>query len=172
MKYLALIFFTLFVLFACKKDTDSPDLCTNGYLDIGETGVDCGGPCKACQDTYYPYLSIKLNQQQITFTNKTFTETNNKWSLKFWNDSIQVQMELGETLIKDSLYDIASVNTFMTYFGIVYPLTTPYKPTNLAISDIAIQDRRISGYFSSKFYRAGFMDTMTVSGGNFLDLPF
>jgi hypothetical protein len=172
MKYLSFFFFTLFILFACKKDDEPKNLCTNGLKDIGETGVDCGGPCGVCPDNYFPYLSIKWNEKQIAFTNRSFTETDNKWSLKFWNDSIQVNIEIGELLFSDSLYDVTSVNTYATYFGVVYPFTSVYKSSNLAISELVIPDRRVSGFFETKFYRVGFTDTMRVTSGNFNDLPF
>jgi hypothetical protein len=34
----------------CALGTDACDHCTDGVLDFGETGVDCGGPCAPCPE--------------------------------------------------------------------------------------------------------------------------
>jgi hypothetical protein len=171
MKYLSIIFFILLSILACKKD-EPADTCKNGFLDIGELGVDCGGKCPDCEKVYIPGLSIKLNGAAIPFENRSFTQENNFWYLKFWNDSIQVQVEIGEDIVVDSLYNINSINTFATIDGIIYPLKKPYPSSNVGIIENIVQDSRISGLFEIKLYRNGFTDTMRITSGRFDDLPY
>ncbi len=156
---------------SCKKDPPV-DKCKNGFKDIGEEGVDCGGNCPACVKVYIPGLSLKLNQTPITFDTRSFTQINNLWYLKFSNDSVQVQIEIGQDIVTDSLYDINSFNTFATIDGIIYPLTNQYPSTNVGIMENITSDRRISGLFEAKFYRSGFTDTMRITSGRFDDLPY
>jgi hypothetical protein len=46
-----LLIFFAFILTTCKKEDDNRGTCVDGIQNQGETGVDCGGPCTACNTT-------------------------------------------------------------------------------------------------------------------------
>lgn len=171
MKNLSIIFLSLFLIISCKKDTPV-DTCTNGFKDIGEENVDCGGNCKPCEKVVIPSLSLKLNNKPISFGTRSFTQENNLWSLKFSNDSIQVQIEVGNTIVTDSLYNVNSINTFASINGIVYPLTISHPTSNIGFLEYLTSEQLVSGLFQVKFYRNGFTDTMRMTSGEFRDISF
>ena len=70
-------------MFSCKRVLNEreevsvlsvPITCTNGVLDTNETNVDCGGPCKACEDVVVP--NNTLTDNQIIFGSSTFSALN------------------------------------------------------------------------------------------------
>ena len=70
-------------IFSCKRVLNEredvsvlsgPITCTNGTLDTNETNVDCGGPCKACDDVVVP--NNTLTDDKVIFGNNTYTALN------------------------------------------------------------------------------------------------
>lgn len=169
MKYPSIIFLVLFALPACKKEKPV-DYCTNSLKDIGETGVDCGGTCKPCELVFSPNFFLKLNQTPVTFNSYTFSQNNNDWFLSCFNDSIQMYFNVGPT-IDIGNYLIKPSGSFAFINGISYPLIVQSSAV-MGIYENFTTQNRISGLFNTKFYRAGFVDTMHVSSGEFVHLPY
>jgi hypothetical protein len=48
---LLLLFLFSILVITCKKEDTSKSTCVDGIQNQGETGVDCGGPCPACNST-------------------------------------------------------------------------------------------------------------------------
>ncbi len=167
MKHLFLLLGILFFTFACKKDPEV-DLCKNGFLDIGETSVDCGGSCPPCPVVYQPNLYLKLNGKPITFQNKTITELNSNWYLNCSNDSIQLQFNLGPDISVGN-YNMQQANTFGVVNGVNYNMSTAGY-VGIYANDPNAQ--RVSGLFQTKLYIPGSFDTVFVSSGEFYDLPY
>lgn len=171
MKYLSIIICCLFLFLGCKKKDESKDLCSNGFVDIGETGVDCGGACPECPVVFLPDLRMKLNSTNIPFATRSFTQVNNEWFLNFSNDSIQMQLHIGSIIEVDSNYSLQQANTHATINGISYPLITSINSV-CAITEQFVDEEKISGQFNVQFYRNGFVDTMKVTSGEFTHLPY
>ncbi len=167
MKHLSLIFTIVLFTISCKKDPEV-DLCKNGFLDIGETTIDCGGPCAPCATVYMPNLYLKLNGKPLTFQNKTITNLNNTWYLNCFNDSIQLQFNLGPDNAVGN-YVMPNIYTFGVINGVNYNMSAD---GNLGIFFNDAVDKRISGLFQAKLFRAGFPDTVFVSSGEFFELPY
>ncbi len=170
MKYLSIIFCCLLFFSACKKD-EPKNYCANGFKDIGEVGIDCGGSCDPCEQVFLPDLRIKLNGTTIPFSQRSFTQLNNIWYLNFSNDSIQMQLQIGSQMQADSNYILDDAGSFATINGIQYPLITNTNSV-CAILEIFPVEQRISGLFNVHFYRSGFLDTMKVTSGEFYHLPY
>ena len=68
---IALIVFT--AIGGCKKD--SLGSCGNGKMDVGESGVDCGGGCKSCSAEQYRVKSVvRMQGGDTSTTNLFYTE--------------------------------------------------------------------------------------------------
>ncbi len=70
-------------MFSCKRVLNEreeisvlsgPITCTNGTLDTNETNVDCGGPCKVCDDVVVP--NNTLTDDKVIFGSNTYTALN------------------------------------------------------------------------------------------------
>lgn len=68
--------FTLVCFVACSSDDDTPDVaeetCSDGIMNNGETGVDCGGPnCSACEEETAEVTVTGEITEDTTWTNDT-----------------------------------------------------------------------------------------------------
>ncbi len=63
------------ILFSCSKDEDTDDTpvatCTDGIQNQGETGIDCGGPCAACNVCVTCVSSVQ-GSNDITYCESDF----------------------------------------------------------------------------------------------------
>ena len=168
MKHLSLLIVILLLTFSCKKKNDDVDLCKNGFKDIGETGVDCGGSCDPCPVVYLPNAYMKLNGIAVSFENKTISELNGNWFLNCFNDTIQMQFNLGPDISVGN-YQMQPNNNFAVINGLNYTLTTNGN-VGIYVNNTAAQ--RINGLFQTKFYHNGMVDTLFVTNGEFVDLPY
>lgn len=67
LKFLSLgLFVATLAIFSCK-DEENQGTCSDGIMNQGETGIDCGGPCNACREgaqgvwKSYPVAPILAN---------------------------------------------------------------------------------------------------------------
>lgn len=87
---------SLLVLTACRKDEEHIDTCSNGIIDPGELGTDCGGPCPPCDEPTLPVRTYaRVNGTPIDFANYELTYDTD-WILSFSNDTISVVLNLGD----------------------------------------------------------------------------
>ena len=168
MKHLSLFFVILLLTFSCKKKNDDVDLCKNGFKDIGETGVDCGGSCGPCPLVYMPNAYMRINGEPVTFANKSITEQNGNWFLNCFNDTIQIQFNLGPDISVGN-YQMLPTNNFAVVNGLSYTLITN---GNVGIYVNSTSTQRINGLFQTKFYHTGMVDTLFVTNGEFVDLQY
>ncbi len=175
MKYLSIIFLLLFTLLACNKEEEK-DTCSNGFVDIGETGVDCGGVCPPCPINIFPSVASKFNGAYTSFSTFSFVEDSDIWFLKYQNDTIDVQIRVGDNLFQDSLYTVPSTNSYVLINGINYNgVANPnlnQPSSTIGISDLDIANQRVTGLFNVIFFRPGTNDTLRVTAGAFSDVSF
>src|SRR5690554_5784154 len=84
------------LFFSCKKEEQS---CTDGiFTPEKEIKTDCGGVCPPCDfrpTVIESSLSTKINGESVAFGKFALKKTPN-WILSFSNDSIAVQVNLGD----------------------------------------------------------------------------
>lgn len=158
-----LVFFS-----SCKKDDDPVDTCTNGFLDPGEIGIDCGGNCGPC-DSYTPsYVYLECNGQPITMDTKSLTYTNGNWSLLTYNDSLKIQLNLGNNGSVD-VYPISPSGSFGEYFGNLY---LNAENGTFAIYNHDTINHKMGGFFQVDFIRTGINDTLKIRNGQFENMIY
>jgi hypothetical protein len=69
--FLYLLIFFSFALIECNKDDAIQGTCVDGIQNQGETGIDCGGPCTACNIVTIPVVSTAT----VTSVTATKAET-------------------------------------------------------------------------------------------------
>lgn len=168
MKHLSLFIVILLLTFSCKKKNEDVDLCTNSFKDIGETGVDCGGSCDPCPVVYMPNAYMRINGEPVSFTNKSITEQSGNWFLNCFNDTIQMQFNLGPDISVGN-YQMQNTDNFAVVNGLSYNLTTN---GNVGIYVNNATAQRVNGLFQVKFYHTGMVDTLYVTNGEFVDLTY
>jgi len=164
MKNFAILFLAMLSIFsACKDKEDEVDPCSNGFIDTGEDGVDCGGNCTPCVEYNPPSLSMLLNGLPFDVTSKSLTYNDTTWTLNVTNDTISFQFNLGT----DGNVGTFSMNPSGSYG---YKNGNFYNNVSQGIYSISAHDlsnHTLSGFFQANFYRIGFTDTLKVTGGQF-----
>lgn len=167
-KLLALLIIGSFILFACEKE-EKIDTCKDGILSPGEEGVDCGGNCPPCPPT--PPMSFAfatVNDEMITFANYKL-EKHDDWVLRFYNDSIDITLNLGNG---DSLGARPLKSIYSTGYlnGKNYPILQ--SGINL-ITSIDHAEQKLSCFFEAKLTQDpnhinyNMYDTLIVKQGDF-----
>jgi hypothetical protein len=171
MKIFSTVFLAFILIFSlsCKKEEEETvDKCQNGFLDTGEEGIDCGGTCTECEESYFAFLIANIKGAEISFPTKTLTYENSIWSLSFSNDSIVIQLNLGSNGEIGS-YPISPIGTSGSYNDTTYSSSANGEH---AINDHSETDRRMSGFFSVNLFVSGTTDTLRITGGQYEDLPY
>ena len=158
----------LTIFSSCKKEEEKTDLCSNGFLDPGETSPDCGGNCPPCNTTPASYLGLKVNGVQTLILSKSLNYDGTNWVLSISNDSLSLNINLGSTGATGS-FPISSNLTSATYNGNSYP---DLHDAHYVISAHDTGDDLMSGYFYAKFSRPGFTDTLRITDGTFEYMPY
>jgi hypothetical protein len=173
-----LLLISVFILFSCKPKEDMKDPCTNGFKNPGETNIDCGGGCAPCPTVYFPTVQLNLSGTPSAFSAKSLTFSSNTYSLNFSNDSVICQINLGSNgaINTYSITPSGTILTKITNYGLPSSVTRTYyniTDASCAISEHNTTDKRMSGFFSLKFFQAGSgNDTIVVSAGEFIDLNY
>jgi hypothetical protein len=169
-KYLYLLVFPaiLLIFSACKEEKPVKEPCENGFLDAGETGIDCGGNCPPCAPVEIPLLYVECNGSQVNMTSKALTYSNGSWALLISNDTLSIQIALGNT---------GTIGTFPLTGGGSYATKNAQYYMNCsngiyAISAHNTTSHKMSGFFQADFSRTGFSDTLHVRNGQFEFLTY
>ncbi len=149
---------------ACKKDEASIDTCSNGYLDPGEAGIDCGGTCGGnCGQSQPSYVYLECNGIPITMATKTMTLTNGFWSLLAYNDTLTVQFNLGNNG-SVAVFPIQANGSYGELNGNLY--LQVQNGTGAFYSHDTLTNK-MSGFFQVDFIRDGTLDTLKIRNGQF-----
>ena len=111
---------------------------------------------------------MRINGEPVTFANKSITEQNGNWFLNCFNDTIQIQFNLGPDISVGN-YQMLPTNNFAVVNGLSYTLITN---GNVGIYVNNTSTQRINGLFQTKFYHTGMVDTLFVTNGEFVDLQY
>jgi len=168
MRALYIIIAMLTIFSSCKKEEDPVDPCTNGFLDPGETSIDCGGDCAPCSTTQPEYFTIFVDGQLAAMTSRELLYDGTAWSLQMSNDSISMQISLGNSgTIQTS--NIPAAGTYAYINGAEYPIQLN---GTYSISEHDLSSQIMSGFFGIDFLREistspSIYDTLRISGGQF-----
>lgn len=165
---IAILTTMLSIFSSCKDKEVVIDKCSNGFLDIGETGIDCGGNCTPCIVNEPSSIYLEFNGTPFSYSSKTLTYSNNNWSLEVLNDSISFQFNLGSDGTIGT-YTMDPVGCFAVRNG------NYYLNSNAGIYSISMHDQtnhKMSGFFSANFTRTGYNDTLKVRNGQFEYMPY
>lgn len=153
----------LSIFSACKNKETPVDKCQNGFMDPGESGIDCGGECPPCDPSQSSYLFMEYNGIGIIGLSKELNYDGGIWTLNAYNDSLTFQFNLGSDGTPGS-YIMSPNGTFATKNGTSYMIATD---GSYAISEHNTQTQKMSGFFQVNFSRVGFTDTIRISSGQF-----
>jgi hypothetical protein len=169
-KYLYLLVFPaiLLIFSACKEEKPAKAPCENGFLDAGETGIDCGGNCPSCTPVEIPLLYVECNGGEVNMTSKSLTYSNGSWALLISNDTLSIQIALGNSgtigtfpLIGGGSYATKNTQYYMNCSNGIYAISAHNTTTH-----------KMSGFFQADFSRTGFNDTLHVRNGQFEFLTY
>jgi hypothetical protein len=161
--YPAFLFTILVIFSACKKKTDTVDKCSNGFLDAGELGVDCGGNCAPCSVNNPPSLFLELNGTPISMTSKSIAFSENTYSLNASNDSLSFQFNIGSNGAIGT-FTMNSLGTLGTKNGIYYMNASDGIYSISAFDTIS---KIMSGFLQVNLSRNGFTDTLKIRNCQF-----
>ena len=173
----ATFFFALAMLVifsACNKDEPTAvNKCSNGFIDPGETGVDCGGNCPPCNNTYPSFLSVIINGQTSPMTTKELHYDQGYWSLQMSNDSMDIQLALGNDGSVGA-HPILMSGSYAYYNGVQYQ---QFAGGTCSIISHNTTDQEMSGFFGAEFLlqtstNPSVYDTLKLSNGQFEHMPY
>lgn len=164
-----LVFPAILLIFsACKEEKPVKAACENGFLDAGETGVDCGGTCPPCVPVEIPLLYVECNGSQVNMSSKSLTYSNGSWSLLISNDTLSIQIALGNSGTVGT-YPLSSAGSYAAKNGVYY-LNSSNGTYSISAHDTT--NNKMSGFFQTDFSRYGFSDTLHVRNGQFEFLSY
>ncbi len=137
----------LTIFSSCKKKEEIVDLCTNGFLDPGETTPDCGGNCPPCTATQSEVFSVILNGVQTAMNYRSLFYDGSAWSLQMANDSISMQVSLGTSGVVQTA-NIPTVGTYCYLNGTEFPIQ---QNGTYSISEHSVSQQTMSGFFAIDF---------------------
>lgn len=168
MKPISIILIAMLSIFSACKEEEVVDKCTNGFLDPGESGIDCGGNCDPCTPYEPATLYLECNGVPLTFSSKTLSYNNSVWTLNCSNDSLNFQFNLGSNGDVGS-YAMNPVGSYAMRDGSTYLNTSNGL---YSISTHNLSNQKMSGFFQADFSRSGFIDTLHVRNGQFEFMPY
>ncbi len=158
-------------LSSCNKEDDDVGNCSDGFINNGETGLDCGGPCAPCLEPVVKRMVVFVEGEEVSFPT-LFAEIETTGIIAGSNDTISLSVNFG---LIDSVWPlIEGPNTFITYNGVNYNEFS--TDSHLILTDEDNENNRISGLFRVEFYRLvsspDVYDTIIVDNGMFNNLSY
>jgi hypothetical protein len=167
MRSTTIILFAMLIIFSSCKKKDAPtNPCENGFLDIGELGIDCGGNCTPCVNNVPSYMAFECNGVPLVMQTKELTYNNGIWSLAANNDTFSIQLNLGSNGQVD-VYNTNPMGSLAINNGIYY--LNANNGTHAFYYHDTI-NKKMGGFFQIDFSRDGFDDTLRIQNGQFENL--
>lgn len=159
-------------LSSCNKEDDDLGNCSDGFINNGETGLDCGGPCAPCIDPVVERIVVVIDGVEVSLSN-LFAEMETTGIIAGSNDSISLSVNFQRV---DGTWPlIEGPNTFISYNGVDYNEFT--TDSHLVLTEEDTENNRISGLFRVEFYKLvattpDVYDTLIVDNGMFNNLSY
>jgi hypothetical protein len=163
----------IFVLSCEKEEVPAVGNCSDGFMNNGELGADCGGPCPPCQGSNTSVFYAAFNAEMVFFNNPTAVYGDTIF-LGASNDSIQVSLRfknLNEPDESGQLWPfLVDGQAFVTYNGFEYTqIDTLYS--NVIVTENL--NNRLSGLFQLRLpHGVNNLDTMKVFNGTFVKISY
>lgn len=158
----------LLIFSSCAKKEKAIDPCSNGFVDAGETGVDCGGNCAPCAIYNPPSLYLELNGTPLSMSQKNISLSAGNYILTASNDSLTFKFNLGNSLSVGT-FPMSTSGTLAVKNGIYYLVSS--EGTN-SISSLDTISNTASGFLQVNYSRTGFADTLKVRNCQFDFIPY
>ncbi|HLG33744.1 MAG TPA: hypothetical protein VI757_02605 [Bacteroidia bacterium] len=171
LKLTAVIFLITVTIIACNKkdDDNTPNLCTDGIQNQGETGIDCGGPCAPC-----PVIAAKsFSNVTFTYQKMFFSTAGSSTTVLDSNQAKLVASTIDLTYTWDNGYDAAGFLDPITRSSSLYYWSPMFQTTWTNVSkEVIWYQTTLLNYLDGSFTAAKndqskigqyFADTTTVS---------
>lgn len=159
---------------SCKK-TPEPDQpsCSDGIMNNGETGIDCGGPCASCPPFSTPVFFAVFNGS-LTYFNNVTVQYGDTIHIAAVTDSVKVNLffkNLTEPDASNQLNPIVyGLQPLVIYNDVEYT-NADQNYTVVALTNN--QNNKISGLFQMRLpHGLNNMDTLRVINGTFENIPY
>lgn len=163
-----LAFAMLTIFLGCKEKVPLVDKCSNGFLDAGEIGIDCGGKCTPCEVINHPSLYLEINGTPLSMQGKSIALNSGNYILTASNDSLVIKFNLGNNL-EIGTNQLDPNGTFAQWNGLFY-LNASNGIRTIASND-SIQ-MTVNGFAQADLTRTGFTDTLKIRNCQFDYLPY
>jgi hypothetical protein len=173
-----LILFVLlgsFIVFSSCKKPDEPQAgtCSDGFLNNGELGIDCGGPCPPCEEYDASTFFASFNNEVVFFSNPSALYGDTIF-ISASNDSIQLFLRFKNLTEADESGQfwpfLMDGQAYMVYNGLNYT-ELDQENSSLIVTEKSIN--RISGLFQMYLpYGPDNLDTLKIINGTFYKVFF
>jgi hypothetical protein len=162
---------------ACNKEEEkNPGNCFDGYMNNGETGVDCGGPCAPCTQPVIPLMSASLNGTFVSFAQKSIQSGTN-WILEGTRDTVYISLNFGPEAAPGGYDLINDANSRAVINGREF--TTPQSGSHVLVVSHDSENKRVSGNFRMILIAPRdpldpetLWDTLKVEAGSYSNLVY
>lgn len=158
----------LLIISSCSKKESPIDPCSNGYVDAGETGVDCGGNCSPCVPYNPPSVYLELNGLPLSMSQKSISLSAGNYILTTSNDSLTFKFNLGSSL-SIGTFPMNTNGTLALKNGSYYLISS--EGIN-SISSLDTVSKIVHGFLQVNISRSGFTDTLKIRNCQFDYIPF
>jgi hypothetical protein len=165
------------VMLSCEKEEEQdPGNCFDGYMNNGELGVDCGGPCAPCVQPIVPLMSAAINGTFVSFSQKS-VQTGLNWILEGTRDTVYLTINFGPDAAVGGYDLIDDVNTRAVINGREF--TSPQPGSYVLVASHDFENKRISGNFRMHLVAPRdpedpetLWDTLKVESGSYSNLVY
>lgn len=169
LKVRIILAFTMLTIFlGCKEKEPLVDKCSNGFVDAGETGIDCGGKCPPCEVINHPSLYLEINGTPLSMSGKSIVLNSGNYILTASNDSLVVKFNLGNNL-QFGTFLLDPNGTFTQLNGIFY-LNASNGVRTISSNDSIY--KTVNGFTQADLTRTGYTDTLKIRNCQFDYLPY
>jgi hypothetical protein len=164
-------------LSACEKEEEKePGNCFDGYMNNGELGIDCGGPCSPCVQPSIPLMSASVNGVLVSFSQKNILSGTN-WILEGTRDTVYVSLNFGPDASIGGHDLINDVNSRAIVNGREF--TSPQSGSHVLVVSHDTEAKKMSGNFRMILVAPRvpddpetIWDTLKVESGSFSNLVY
>ncbi len=164
----------LTLFYACDKDPKPQEpSCSDGILNNGESGVDCGGPCAPCPP-FTGQVFFAIFNGELTNFNQVQVAYGDTIHIAATTDSVQVNLIFKNLTVPDETSQlnplIYGIMPLVTYNDVEY---TQFDSTYTVVVLTKNENNKLSGLFQLRLpHGLNNMDTLRVINGTFENLPY
>lgn len=157
------------VFLSCEKEEEKKTgNCSDGFMNNGETGADCGGPCAPCEQPLANQLVATFHGREVSFLHPYVVMNGDEAIISGVNDSIEFSIHFEMT--SDTIWPlIDGTHTKLEYNGDFYN-TYLSEESHVIVTNLEETENHFSGLFRVKYVQGA--DTILMQNGSFLQLRY